>query len=327
MQTLSKHAREQCEGIFGEPKFIVDTGRNGNGNARKPEQCHDWCNVKEAGAGAAPSIRSPLPQLIDAYFWLKTPGESDGCTMQLPNGRRCARFDPGCGRQTSLGGDASEPRAPEAGGWFHAHALVLARNAQLRFDGGVSHGALRGDWVPNSESTDGGSAMGHLIESWSPSPRSMILLIGLGVFFAICACGAFFACTTTLNAGDNLAQPSSFAFERLCLLVHCISRACYYVCRATAGRGRYSKTSTRGSSLDPATSPSPRTRATMSVTYKCEPRYSGQTFYSHPALPALQHNDGGRPPPLPCHQAPLNMRILRFLWRRRALQSALQART
>ena len=52
MQTLSKHAREQCEGIFGEPKFIVDTGRNGNGNARKPEQCHDWCNVKEAGAGA-----------------------------------------------------------------------------------------------------------------------------------------------------------------------------------------------------------------------------------------------------------------------------------
>ena len=48
MQTLSKHAREQCEGIFGEPKFIVDTGRNGNGNARKPEQCHDWCNVKTA---------------------------------------------------------------------------------------------------------------------------------------------------------------------------------------------------------------------------------------------------------------------------------------
>ena len=31
---------------------------------------------------------------VDAYFWLKTPGESDGCTALLPDGTRCARRSP-----------------------------------------------------------------------------------------------------------------------------------------------------------------------------------------------------------------------------------------
>lgn len=54
---------------------------------------------------------------IDAYYWLKTPGESDGCTQQLPSGGQCARFDSFCGSTDSIGSRTGEPRAPVAGNW------------------------------------------------------------------------------------------------------------------------------------------------------------------------------------------------------------------
>lgn len=61
-------------------KFITDTGRNGVWNARTTADgnCSDWCNVI-GGLGLKPSSDTQNDK-IDAYFWLKTPGESDGCT-------------------------------------------------------------------------------------------------------------------------------------------------------------------------------------------------------------------------------------------------------
>ena len=61
----------------------------------------------------------------DALYWLKTPGESDGCTEVLPNGDLCPRYDTMCGSVDSIGSQAGEPRAPEAGHWFDFQARCI----------------------------------------------------------------------------------------------------------------------------------------------------------------------------------------------------------
>lgn len=63
-----------------EPKFIIDTGRNGVGDMR--QSCSNWCNVRGAGVGLIPTTDTASP-MVDAYLWLKTPGESDGCTQVI----------------------------------------------------------------------------------------------------------------------------------------------------------------------------------------------------------------------------------------------------
>jgi endoglucanase len=63
--------------------------------------------------GLRPTVNTGVP-LIDAYLWLKIPGESDGpCTRGLPG-----PVDPEWGRVD-----------PAAGQWFPEQALELARLA------------------------------------------------------------------------------------------------------------------------------------------------------------------------------------------------------
>lgn len=69
--------------------------------------------------------------IVDAYFYLKTPGESDGCTQALPDGTACPRFDVSCGSKDSIGSRPGEPRAPEAGGWFDYQVRQLAEFADF----------------------------------------------------------------------------------------------------------------------------------------------------------------------------------------------------
>ena len=118
-------------------------------------RCSTWCNVRGAGAGHVPTMNTGLPSVVDAFFWVKIPGESDGCTHTLP--RRddafdgatadgdattqilrgssvCPRFDSSCESADSIGGLSTEPRAPEAGQWFEYQARELARHSSLRLD-------------------------------------------------------------------------------------------------------------------------------------------------------------------------------------------------
>lgn len=55
-------------------RFVVDTGRNGIAGIRS--RWGAWCNVKGAGIGAKPQA-NPSP-FVDAFVWVKPPGESDG---------------------------------------------------------------------------------------------------------------------------------------------------------------------------------------------------------------------------------------------------------
>jgi len=107
---------------------IIDTGRNGITNMR--QDCAHWCNARGAGAGVA-STTNTAAHFVDAYFWLKTPGESDGCTQILPSGAACPRFDSDCASPDSLGSVHGEPRAPEAGHWFDYQVKQLAEFAHL----------------------------------------------------------------------------------------------------------------------------------------------------------------------------------------------------
>jgi cellulose 1,4-beta-cellobiosidase len=101
-------------GITGKG-FVIDTGRNGRHDIRS--EAASWCNVKGAGLGERPRA-APAP-LVDAYLYVKVPGESDGTSD-----RQARRFDATCGS------DDAAPGAPEAGMMFDAYLIDLLRNAE-----------------------------------------------------------------------------------------------------------------------------------------------------------------------------------------------------
>ncbi len=90
---------EQISALLGgDVPFVVDTSRNGQGEA--PEKA--WCNPPGRGLGVAPTTDTGHP-LVHAFLWLKRPGESDGTCNN----------------------------APAAGSWYEEQALELVENARL----------------------------------------------------------------------------------------------------------------------------------------------------------------------------------------------------
>ncbi|MGW6704237.1 glycoside hydrolase family 6 protein [Streptomyces sp. NPDC054956] len=79
--------------------FVIDTSRNGDGPLRGSRQ-QAWCNPPGRALGTPPTDRTGDP-LVDAYLWIKRPGESDG---------------------SCRGG-------PPAGTWWPDYALGLARRS------------------------------------------------------------------------------------------------------------------------------------------------------------------------------------------------------
>jgi endoglucanase len=86
-------------GLNGTP-FVIDTSRNGNG-AWESDDPESWCNPPGRALGEPSTVDTADP-LVDAYLWIKRPGESDGACRG----------------------------APEAGEWYPEYALELARNAK-----------------------------------------------------------------------------------------------------------------------------------------------------------------------------------------------------
>ena len=62
---------EKLSALLGGKHYIIDTSRNG-ANAGK-----DWCNPRNQALGVTPTTNTGHP-LIDAFLWVKQPGESDG---------------------------------------------------------------------------------------------------------------------------------------------------------------------------------------------------------------------------------------------------------
>jgi endoglucanase len=131
--------------------FVVDTSRNGQGPnnmqayAAAPYNqssavisklaSGNWCNPPASGLGLRPTSDTGIP-LLDAYLWVKVPGESDG-QCDAAGGVRAWDYT-----VYTQPGWPTDPAAqqlfdplwglndPAAGAWFPQQALQLAQNAQ-----------------------------------------------------------------------------------------------------------------------------------------------------------------------------------------------------
>ena len=152
--------------------FIVDTSRNGLGPdsmqsyAAAPDdqpasvisslQAGNWCNPPSAGLGLKPTANTGVsltsldsylpgnPPLLDAYLWVKTPGQSDG---QCDAAGGVRSWDDAADTPSIAGWPSASSAAfqtfdplwslatnslltdPAAGAWFSQQALTLAQNA------------------------------------------------------------------------------------------------------------------------------------------------------------------------------------------------------
>jgi cellulose 1,4-beta-cellobiosidase len=93
---------------------LIDTARNGRGMIRT--KWGNWCNIRGAGLGERP--RASPSAGIDAYYWIKPPGESDGVSDPA-----APRYDAMCSSSDSVAG------APQAGQWFSSYFADLVKNA------------------------------------------------------------------------------------------------------------------------------------------------------------------------------------------------------
>jgi cellulose 1,4-beta-cellobiosidase len=140
-------------GFNSDIGMLIDTSRNGWGGSARPagpgpstsvdafvdggrydRRIHmgNWCNQSGAGLGERP--RANPATGIDAYVWMKPPGESDGASKQIPNdeGKGFDRMcDPTYTGNPRNGNNPSGalPDAPVSGHWFSAQFQQLMRNA------------------------------------------------------------------------------------------------------------------------------------------------------------------------------------------------------
>lgn len=94
---------EKLSRALGGKHFVIDTSRNGDGPPPSSGAGPVWCNPPGRALGHAPTTDTGNP-LVDAYLWIKTPGDSDGT---------CNRGD------------------PPAGQWMTSYALGLAARSSL----------------------------------------------------------------------------------------------------------------------------------------------------------------------------------------------------
>lgn len=94
-------------GRTGGKHFVIDTSRNGLGANG------EWCNPSGRALGNAPTVNAGAA-LVDAYLWIKIPGESDGaCNGGPAAGTWWAEYALGLAQRAP--GVAAVPAAPAAG--------------------------------------------------------------------------------------------------------------------------------------------------------------------------------------------------------------------
>jgi endoglucanase len=136
--------------------FVIDTSRNGDGPnnmsgyAAAPYDqpasvistlaSGNWCNPPGSGLGLRPTASTGVP-LLDAYLWVKTPGQSDG---QCDSAGGVRAWDYTAYTQPGWPTTASAQALfdplwgiddPAAGAWFSQQALQLAQLASPALPG------------------------------------------------------------------------------------------------------------------------------------------------------------------------------------------------
>ncbi len=112
--TVTASLQNMLGGATPTTNFVIDTSRNGQGPWTPAASYPDpqvWCNPPGRGVGARPTASTGVA-LVDAYVWVKIPGESDGS---------CNRGITGSTTDPEWGGIVD----PAAGDWFPQAALQL----------------------------------------------------------------------------------------------------------------------------------------------------------------------------------------------------------
>jgi endoglucanase len=130
--------------------FVIDTSRNGQGPFNAASYANPpynqsasvittlnnggWCNPPARGLGVPPTVSTGIA-LLDAYLWVKTPGQSDG-TCDSAGGARAwnySVYEPAGWPTTAAQQATFDPLwglyDPTAGAWFPQQALDLAQRA------------------------------------------------------------------------------------------------------------------------------------------------------------------------------------------------------
>ena len=130
--------------------FVIDTSRNGDGPNNMQAYASapydqpatvlstlasgNWCNPPNSGLGLRPTADTGVP-LLDAYLWVKTPGQSDGQCDSAGGVRAWDYSDytqpewPATASAQSLFDPLWGTDDPAAGDWFDQEALQLAQLA------------------------------------------------------------------------------------------------------------------------------------------------------------------------------------------------------
>ncbi|OLF05140.1 cellulose 1,4-beta-cellobiosidase [Actinophytocola xinjiangensis] len=150
-QAFRTQADSQC--FDANIGMLIDTSRNGWGGADRPTSAStstdantfvnesridrrfntgNWCNQSGAGLGERP--RANPATGVDAFVWIKPPGESDGASEEIPNDegkgfdRMCDPTYEGNPRNNdNMSGALGD--APLSGHWFSAQFQELMANA------------------------------------------------------------------------------------------------------------------------------------------------------------------------------------------------------
>jgi cellulose 1,4-beta-cellobiosidase len=152
--TADLYSRFTAAGWPASLGFLIDTSRNGWGGANRPtgpspspdlntfvnqskidprQHRGLWCNQSGAGLGERPQATPagfPASHL-DAFVWVKPPGDSDGSSSLIPNneGKGFDRMcDPTFVTQYGVLSNALAD-APLSGHWFHNQFVQLVQNA------------------------------------------------------------------------------------------------------------------------------------------------------------------------------------------------------
>ena len=154
--TANLHQRLVSAGFPSSIGMLIDTSRNGWGGAARPTSASSatdldtyinqskvdrrthrgaWCNQSGAGLGHLPqALPAGYPEShLDAFVWVKPPGESDGSSSEIPNdeGKGFDRMCDPTFTSDRLGGRSTNALAdaPVSGKWFEAQFVELVRNA------------------------------------------------------------------------------------------------------------------------------------------------------------------------------------------------------
>jgi cellulose 1,4-beta-cellobiosidase len=135
--------------------FLIDTSRNGWGGSLRPTAASTstvlntfvdaskidergvrgvWCNIENSGLGVPPTANPGGFSQLEAYVWIKPPGESDGTYPgSVYNGTTETGGDPNCNpnnTNSAAGGPTdSLPNSPPAGTFWITEFTMLVQNS------------------------------------------------------------------------------------------------------------------------------------------------------------------------------------------------------